>query len=99
MFTHTSYRMLLLQFCLCTVVATSCSCVFGICVGHKAWICAIPGLCYAKCGSALCTTIHGLSTQSEGCANYSAQSTDLQAIRELARTYCGSTYSCHYRYS
>ena len=59
-------------------------------VGRKAWICTICGLLCAKRGSALCATIHGLSAQSVDCAIHCAQSTDLQAIHDLARAYCGS---------
>ena len=62
----------------------------SIYVGRKAWICAIRGLRCVKRGSALCTTIHGLSAQSADCAIHSAQSTDLRTIHELARAYCGS---------
>ena len=59
-------------------------------VGRKAWIRTICGLLCAKHRSVLCATIHGLSAQSADCAIHCAQSTDLQAIHDLAHAYSGS---------
>ena len=50
---------------------------FDVYVGRKAWICAIHRLCYAKHGSTLCTTIHGLPAQSMDWTVQKAQSLDL----------------------
>ena len=73
-------------------------------VGCKAWICAIHGLLCTKRGSALCTTIHGLSAQSADCAIHCAQSTDLTLIVKAFDFIVAASlmptvdlHSCHYR--